>query len=87
MSAEPMLAGPPAAPSSAGMAAPTGLLAPALRECVEALAALDETRTMASGTTYGKAMDAARSRCTTARTKAEAALKLYAARLPAPAWD
>jgi hypothetical protein len=26
-------------------------------------------------------------RCTTARTKAEAALKLYAARLPAPAWD
>jgi hypothetical protein len=42
---------------------------------------------MASGTTYGKAMDAARSACTTARIKAEAALKLYDARLPASAWD
>ena len=69
------------------MNAPTGLLAPALRECVEALKALDETRTMPSGTAYGKAMDAARSACTTARIKAEAALKLYDARLPAPAWD
>jgi hypothetical protein len=64
-----------------------GLLAPALRECVAALKALDKTRNMVSGPAYGRAMDAARSACTTARIKAEAALKLYDARTPASAWD
>lgn len=64
-----------------------GLLAPALRECVAALEALDATHGIVNPTAYWKALDAARSACTTARHKAQAALKLYDARTPASAWD
>jgi len=64
-----------------------GLLAPALRECVAALKALDACNAVVSPSAYWQAMDAARSACATARTKAEAALKLYDARTPASAWD
>ena len=71
----------------AAATAPTGLLAPALRDCVAAMQALEACDAIRPPEDWWAAIRAAREKCVEARAKAEAALALFDARTPASAWD